>query len=445
MNDLCSLPDDILIEILSNISAYEIENVVSFLNLAFLHKIRTSNKLWKRLCQITGKLALPIPQGLRYRDHYHSIPCIPVDFATVGEALTSFTDCTKPFTITVLPGIHAHDTIDLCIYSAVLPYIPEHEKYYDSDIVGGQIYLNKQIVQVCIQAAFPEKLTALVCCNHDKSSSESPCINLYTRDHDTDLEHRGLFHLEVKHISFFHNAKGNNIWVGNAVARVHGSNTLLSLTSCSLQSDSGRGVIVTRGARLWIKDSTIHNCAATGIYVGDGRTSCLIQRCDIIYCGFGTRSQYIHEHLSMERKPVPPGHSGIYVEGTVGVIIDDSLVAGNSLTGMSVVRSGAAALRNSSILENGRAPVALDEPLDNLVPIGDDIEDDIRYLTRGNVKNLGGNVFGQSVSNPKALDVARNSFRSSYCKINSKAIDIQNIMTNKYKLNGASRYHLVST
>jgi hypothetical protein len=413
MNYLCLLPDDILFEILINISAHEIENVFSYVNITLRDKIQSSNELWRRLCEVTGKLALRIEDGWQYRDHYHSIPCVPVDFPTVGKALTGFSKKTRPFTITILPGVHLHETIDLCIHSSNLPFIPDHERYYESDVVGGQVYLNSQIVHVCIQAAFPHKFTALVKCAKGEAMSESPCINLHTLDNDADLRDRGLFHLEVKHISLYHYAKGNNIWVGNTVVRVDGSNTLLTLRSCSLQSDSGRGVVATRGGRLWMNDSTVHDCAATGIYVGDRRTSSLIQRCDIIRCGFGTRPQEIGTN-DMKLVPlIPPGHSGIYVEGTIGVVIDDSLLAGNCLTGVSVVRSGVTALRNCHIIENGASPVGFEEPTDALF-LG--LQEEDRNIIRGNLKDLGGNVFGQSSPDQKDLDTARNFIRSSCCE-----------------------------
>jgi len=412
MTSLCSIPDDLLFEILINLTAHEIENVFSYVNICFRDKIQNSNELWRRLCQITGKLASKIDDGRLYRDHYHSIPCVPVDFRTVGEALTSFSARTNPFTITMLPGVHFHETIDVCIHSSILPFIPEHERYYESDVVGGQVYLNKQIVHVSIQAAFPNKVTAMVRYAKGNTLSESPCINLYTLENDAALRDRGLFHLEVKNISLYHYAEGNNIWVGNTVVRVDGSNTLLTLKSCSLQSESGRGVVATRGARLWMNESTVHDCAATGIYVSDRKTSSLIQRCDVICCGFGTRRQEIG---STDMKPlplVPPGHSGIYVEGTIGVVIDDSLLAGNSLTGLSVVRGGVTALKNCKIMENGAIPVGLEEPADALF-LG--LQEDDRDAIRGNLNDLGGNILGQAVPNPKALDIARNFIRSSRC------------------------------
>lgn len=410
MSYLCSIPDDLLFEILIHISAHKIENVLSGVNVSFRDKIQNSNELWRRLCEITGKLALKTEDGRQYRDHYRSIPCVPVDFPTVGEALSSFSERTKTFTITILPGLHLHETIDLCIRSSDLPFIPVHERYYESDVVGGQVYLNRQIVHVCIQAAFPHKFTALVRYARGKTMAESPCINLYTLEDDDGLSDRGLFHLEVKNISLYHYAKGNNIWVGNTVVRVDGSNTLLTLRSCSLQSDSGRGVVVTRGGRLWMNDSTVHDCAATGIYIGDRKTSSLIQNCDIIRCGFGTRRQ---ESCNIDTKSiplVPPGHSGIYVEATIGVVIDDSLVAGNSLTGLSVVRCGVTALRHCHIIENGAAPVGFEEPADALF-LG--LQDDDRNMIRGNLKDLGGNIFGQLVPNPKELETARTFIRSS--------------------------------
>jgi hypothetical protein len=49
---------------------------------------------------------------------------------------------------------------------------------------------------------------------------------------------------------------------------------------------------------------------------------------------------------------VPQGHSGVYIESSMAWI-EDSLIAGNSLTGISVVRSGFLNLSGSDITENG--------------------------------------------------------------------------------------------
>jgi len=240
------------------------------------------------------------------------------------------------------------------------------------------------------------------------------CVNVYTLDDDIDLPNRGLFHLELRNISFCHDTRGGgDIWNESTACLVDGPNILLTLQSCNVQSASGRGIVVTRGARLWVRDSAIHDCAATGVYVGDVRSSCLIQRSNFIRCGFGKKYDS-HSHLysdlsGSESMDVDSGHSGVYVEATLEVTFDDSLVAGNSFTGISVVRCGAAALQNSDVLDNGDAPMAFEEPYDRL--LGFDEEYDT--LIRGRWYDLGGNSFGRPVQRPKAMQNVKERFRAT--------------------------------
>ena len=132
--------------------------------------------------------------------------------------------------------------------------------------------------------------------------------------------------------------------------------------------------VVTNGAKLVMHNSVIHDCAATGLYIGDIGSHGLIQSCNIIRNGGGSRiplRQRIHsseddifssdesstedeadsifEDDVFEQNPmvierlgrpaslnhdiVPPGHSGMYVE-TGNAVIKDALIAGNSLTGL---------------------------------------------------------------------------------------------------------------
>ena len=132
--------------------------------------------------------------------------------------------------------------------------------------------------------------------------------------------------------------------------------------------------VVTNGAKLVMRNSVIHDCAATGLYIGDVGSQGVIQSCNIIRNGGGSRrparsriesiddgifsfdgnneedgdgsrseddlfeqDPMIIENLgrpaALNYDVVPPGHSGMYVE-TGNAIIENALIAGNSLTGL---------------------------------------------------------------------------------------------------------------
>jgi len=70
---------------------------------------------------------------------------------------------------------------------------------------------------------------------------------------------------------------------------------------CAVQSKSGRGIINVAGGVVSMTNCTIHDCAATGVYVGDGDSSCTFENCNVVRCGGGGGE-------------IPHGHSGVYVE-----------------------------------------------------------------------------------------------------------------------------------
>ena len=118
----------------------------------------------------------------------------------------------------------------------------------------------------------------------------------------------------------------------------------------------------------------------------------MIQRSNIICCGFG-RTYDFHSHSDLsgsESMDMDSGHSGVYVEATLEVIFDDSLVAGNSSTGISVIRCGAAALQKSDVIDNGDAPMEFEEPYDRLLRFDGEYDS----LVRGRWYDLGGDSFG---------------------------------------------------
>jgi len=172
-----------------------------------------------------------------------------------------------------------------------------------------------------------------------------------------------------------------------------------------------------------MKETVVHDCAATGLYIGDSGSHGCIQKCNIIRNGGGSRIQHrrmysinndtFHNHASDDYDSVnddsidhmlhdldddynppgaymgdlvPPGHSGMYVE-TGNATVEDSLLAGNSLTGLSVVREGRVTLWNNDITLNGTEAVTIEDAHD--MHLGND-----ERRIRGGVTDLGGNNYG---------------------------------------------------
>jgi hypothetical protein len=247
------------------------------------------------------------------------MPCVPVDFASITSALRN---CPWEGTITLLPGVYEE-----------------------------RLDIQKAIH---IRAAFPEKGAAIVW----YLGINEPCIAV-----SGDTGNRSV-HVMLSHVQLFHSTDGTDIWSGNCAIMVEGRQTRLDLTSCSLQSDSGRGIVAVDGATLNLHGSVIHDCAATGLYLGDSDSVASVKSCNIIRNGEGSRRSEpdsFDDDDASER--VPAGHSGMYIEAGIA-IVDNSLVAGNSLTGLSVVRGGVVRITGCDVTENGSDPILVEDALD---------------------------------------------------------------------------------
>ena len=128
-----------------------------------------------------------------------------------------------------------------------------------------------------------------------------------------------------------------------------GENSAVLLERCNIHSSSGRGVVCTGGANATVRHCNIYRSAATGMYVGD----------------LGSYGELIQSHIILNGHgygdSIPPGHSGIYIENATAYI-EDCLISANSLTGLSVIRSGIANLIRCDCTLNGAVhPVTVDD------------------------------------------------------------------------------------
>ena len=132
---------------------------------------------------------------------------------------------------------------------------------------------------------------------------------------------------------------------------------------------------MTNQAELQMTMSSVIDCAATGIYLGDWGSRGHIVSCNVVSNGFGSRQlrsseegrqemdNVLNEWTRLRRDSdagsvpgterfhvVPPGHSGVYVEGAM-CWIEDSCIAFNCLTGASVVRNGFLSLSGCDVAQ----------------------------------------------------------------------------------------------
>jgi hypothetical protein len=169
--------------------------------------------------------------------------------------------------------------------------------------------------------------------------------------------------LVLRNIRLLHKSMGVAIWSGNAAIHVEvrqkegttASKARASavLEHCEITSSTGRGIVISTGGEVGMKNCYIHNCAATGIYVGGSPESKVrLDTIDITYNGNGNQAGGISR-----------SHSGICLEfGQIEIL--NSNISFNTASGISLVWSQEVKImiKDSDLIGNGLMP--LDTPFD---------------------------------------------------------------------------------
>jgi hypothetical protein len=281
-------------------------------------------------------------------------PVVPTDYPSIHKALAAVSNGSKKkprqcgsVRILVRPG-----------------------RYYMSEVVT--VHATRRTTRIAVEAMkIPETCTET--CIYDEDSLEyDPLEDRQVKlvSH-TSLRNEPLFRvirgkLVLKNMSLEHVSLGTNIWSGNTAIQVQPDNTettqpppsttvakaALLLQSIEVVSHSGRGIVVLGGAHAQIKDSYIHDCAATGVYVGGDGSRADLERVDVTENGMGNQRV----------GGIVRGHSGIYIDQGI-VSITDCNVSQNSSSGIAVISPDETelTLMKTDILTNGNTPVDVHE------------------------------------------------------------------------------------
>mmetsp|Transcript_6945 Transcript_6945/g.14961 ORF Transcript_6945/g.14961 Transcript_6945/m.14961 type:complete len:550 (-) Transcript_6945:3297-4946(-) len=411
VESLGRLPSDVLFQIFLYCGPRDVDEGIKLVNRRFYKSTSLSLVLWKEFCTLTGKSvildsnaaldptsmsncvferAVAEPHSNKdgdncFRQFYYRNPCVPIDFTTITEALKF---CPRAPVQNVFPQSEVG-----VFYSNISTVVLMPGVYHERIRIEGEKWaVGGGARAIAIRAAFPFIGAAIV--HYDCASRQGegdflqnePCISISTVD-ASDVER--AIAVRLSHLAILHSTPGADIWGGNTAVWVDGARAQVTVDSCVLQSDTGRGIVVTNQAELQMFRSSIANCAATGFYLGDWGSRARIVRCNILNNGFGAKigrhEQNGEEHdfpndtgnrlagvgrgwgLPHGRTSlqfVPPGHSGVYIESSTA-FLDDNLIAGNSLTGLSVVRSGFVHLSGCDITGNGHSnPILVEDAHD---------------------------------------------------------------------------------
>ena len=413
---LSNLSEDLLFTILVFIGPSDVDNNVKLVNRSLHHSTSHSMQLWREFCVLTGKCLpkkyantkesknesnafrpMTLSAGLKndtdeperenkFRQYYHRNPCVPIDFETISSALVhcprtpmkvieneSELDFSETGTVCVMPGI-----------------------YKERIVIKGEEWgvgstCNKA---VSIRACFPQEGATIVHYTDSQDAKNQPCVSVSTRD-ATNLGAQKGISVNISYLALVHCTSGSDLWGGNAALVVDGARAQVVMNSCLIQSHSGRGIVCTNQAELKISASSVTDCAATGLYLGDWGSRAHVLGCNIVRNGYGSRKLLSSDEGRQELENVltewtrlranngvannatqqieqfnsiPPGHSGIYTEGAM-CWMEDSLIASNCFTGLSVVRNGFVSLSGCDLPASGNRvghPISIEDDHDVL-------------------------------------------------------------------------------
>lgn len=314
-----------------------------------------------------------IPES--WRDFYRFNPCVPVDYSSVGEALsvaqTSLARQTRSIRILLRPGkyilrepinFRLPCTIEVVIETMVMPdslcpsirTLVETESFKrrrKSANLRKILSCRRVEVEDIIGNAIPNFMEP------GAANAKRAILILDSNRLDEPIIRIKQGKCTLRNLKLWHNCLGMDIWNGNAAVQIQPFVGLdyqqrmvlptpsVVLDHVEITSASGRGIVNIDGGHVSILSCYIHECAATGIYVGGPGSRAVIESTDVVRNGNGN---------TQNRRGISRGHSGIYLEQG-HAHVKDCNVSLNSLTGISAVSANYSVLNleESDLVSNG--------------------------------------------------------------------------------------------
>jgi len=390
-------PNDILPKIL----AYAGPQMFAALNQTsrFWHNLMQEESTWRVLCEDLYKWKEGDRLPPSWRDYYRMNPCVPTDYRSIHDALNSASSkrSAMPFNtnprvreqrrtirIFVRPGtyvmreaITVHTTKTVSIETLNMPLvtpIKRAEEAADESVSSkssrrlfNRANSMRNIISSCRSVSIIDEIPE----EHSERQEEilppptRAQFVLQTRQSNQPIIRVRQGTVKLSNIDLIHNSNGTDIWNGNSAIQIQpplgpGDVPLLvfprpcaMLYKVDISSKSGRGIVNIDGGLTEIRQCYIHDCAATGIYVGGPGSHAHIEGTDVLRNGNGNRN----------RRGIARGHSGIYLEQGTATVRNCN-ISQNSLTGLSAISQDNAilSLELSDLIANGS--IQLEMPAD---------------------------------------------------------------------------------
>jgi len=350
--------------------------------------------VWRGACEGLYKWSEGDEVPESWFQHYCDNPCVPTDFGSIEAAWAAISkdslseddetninprvrEQTRSVRILLRPGTH------IVRESLVVHAIGE--AHVTMEAIQAPSFLNLPPPQESMRTSAPtilpkrglvRKATSfrqLFSCRSAQGVAEeeelpienisSPmraAIFMQTRINDEPIIRVRQGGFSLRHVDLVHSCPGTDIWNGNTAIQVQPPFDMedhpieanppsvppfAALEHVDIVSNSGRGIVVIDGGNSTIRNCFVHECAATGIYVGGPGSMAIIERTDVVKNGKGNNRL---------RRGIAPGHSGIYLEQGEATIRNCN-ISSNTLTGISAISSTNATLlvENSDLVANG--------------------------------------------------------------------------------------------
>lgn len=313
----------------------------------FWHQLISSERTWRVLCEELYKWSDGDEEPTDgWREHYRLNPCVPTDYTNINDAVA-----------VVCP-------------SAVSDSPSNNYRYAKKeDLPARTIWLRPQEhrLQESLMVQAIDANVTLETMTTTKKKRRQPLASLLlqTRRRNKPLLHVAAGHVTLRKLRLGHYCGGFNLWNGNAAVQiqpivepnddnfnVEPPEVLPSATLLEVEviSHSGRGIVINDGGNVQIAHSYIHDCAATGIYVGSHECRLTLEHSDLIANGHGNQLA-----ASVRASGVSRGHSGFYLENGHAKLHQVN-ISNNSSCGISVSSvESRLLLDNSDVVANGHS------------------------------------------------------------------------------------------
>ena len=336
-----------------------------------------------------------------WREFYMYNPCVPVDYKTVASAFTIArggggpnADQIRSIRIFLRPGKYVlrealtiqspSEDITFALETMDLP--PTFERPASSDDALEQRNSESSPSGGNRKRSSSATLRSLLCRTVEVDDDDLEDVNsvaeslssnvlpiakravlsLKTRRSNEPLIRIRQGKCSLKNLELRHYSHGIDIWNGNAALQIQpplGPDdqpmVVLPVPTAILEqvevmSSSGRGIVNIDGGNVDIRSCYVHDCAATGIYVGGPGSRANIESTDVVRNGNGN---------TRARRGIPRGHSGVYLEQGNARIYDCN-ISNNSLTGISAVSPENAILNleETDLVQNGTFQLEMPSP-----------------------------------------------------------------------------------